>query len=132
MVSSVLTACLKLISVNTKLNRYVNYGVREIFKDTVAAQYLCNYMTIEVVFSQKRSRLQPISHLIITSKVDGRQVTIPSDTEGIVILNLPSYAGGMNLWGPRREDVIHNHIKNAIICLLTLLFVFKRDIAWCL
>lgn len=70
---------------NRNVNKlwYVNYGVREILKDsTVGGQYLSNYMAIEV---------------------DGRPVSLPQDCEGIVVLNLPSYAGGMNLWGPKEE-----------------------------
>lgn len=39
-------------------------------------------------------------------KVDGEVIDIPEDTEGIIICNIPSYGGGMNLWGdePNYEE----------------------------
>lgn len=35
----------------------------------------------------------------ITLIVDGKQVELPDDVEGLIAVNLPSYAGGCNLWG---------------------------------
>lgn len=29
---------------------------------------------------------------------DGVEVVVPPDTEGILILNIPSYMGGVNIW----------------------------------
>lgn len=48
-----------------------------------------------------------VDHLreVVSVQVDGASVLIPDDLEGIVVLNLPSYAGGLNLWGPNREEV---------------------------
>ena len=31
-------------------------------------------------------------------EVDGRPLALPADIEGVLLLNIPSYAGGVNLW----------------------------------
>uniref|UniRef100_A0A061RH00 diacylglycerol kinase (ATP) n=1 Tax=Tetraselmis sp. GSL018 TaxID=582737 RepID=A0A061RH00_9CHLO len=36
--------------------------------------------------------------LITTLEVDGRRVALPDDIEGLMILNITSYMGGVNLW----------------------------------
>lgn len=41
---------------------------------------------------------------ILSIYTDGTPLTIPDDIEGIIILNLPCYAG-MNPWGTHREPV---------------------------
>eukprot|EP01087_Luapelamoeba_hula_P010519 TRINITY_DN2786_c0_g1_i1.p1 TRINITY_DN2786_c0_g1~~TRINITY_DN2786_c0_g1_i1.p1 ORF type:complete len:606 (-),score=77.25 TRINITY_DN2786_c0_g1_i1:81-1898(-) len=35
--------------------------------------------------------------------IDGQSAGLEADVKGIVVLNLPSYAGGMNLWGTDRD-----------------------------
>ena len=41
---------------------------------------------------------------IVTVEVDGRRVDTTEKFEGIVILNLPSYAAGCDLWGSTRDN----------------------------
>ena len=31
-------------------------------------------------------------------EVDGKPLALPADIEGVLLLNIPSYAGGVNLW----------------------------------
>ena len=31
-------------------------------------------------------------------EVDGKPLVLPADIEGVLLLNIPSYAGGVNLW----------------------------------
>jgi len=31
-------------------------------------------------------------------EVDGKTLALPADIEGVLLLNIPSYAGGVNLW----------------------------------
>lgn len=33
---------------------------------------------------------------------DGQELVLPSDTEGLIILNIPSYMGGVDLWASGR------------------------------
>ncbi|ELR16570.1 diacylglycerol kinase [Acanthamoeba castellanii str. Neff] len=40
---------------------------------------------------------------ILELSVDGIPVPLP-EIEGLILLNLPSYAGGLNLWGTTKED----------------------------
>mmetsp|Transcript_44856 Transcript_44856/g.81821 ORF Transcript_44856/g.81821 Transcript_44856/m.81821 type:complete len:544 (-) Transcript_44856:97-1728(-) len=41
----------------------------------------------------------------ITLECDGELVEIPSNMEGIIVLNIPSYGGGVNLWGAQEDEV---------------------------
>jgi diacylglycerol kinase (ATP) len=41
---------------------------------------------------------------MLRAQVDGIPVPLP-EIEGLILLNLPSYAGGLNLWGTTKEDV---------------------------
>jgi diacylglycerol kinase (ATP) len=43
-------------------------------------------------------------HSKVTVVCDGVTLKIPSDLEGIVVLNIESFAGGTNLWGPAEEE----------------------------
>jgi len=36
---------------------------------------------------------------VITMEIDGKPYEIPKDLQGIMVINLPNYAGGSNLWG---------------------------------
>ena len=36
--------------------------------------------------------------MLIQVEVDGEPLALPADIEGILLLNIPSYAGGVNLW----------------------------------
>lgn len=40
----------------------------------------------------------------MSAQADGHTVKLP-ELEGIVVTNLPSYAGGVNLWGNKIEPV---------------------------
>ncbi len=35
---------------------------------------------------------------LVQVEVDGKPLALPADIEGILLLNIPSYAGGVNLW----------------------------------
>jgi Diacylglycerol kinase accessory domain/PH domain len=37
---------------------------------------------------------------LVSLEVDGKDVPLSADLEGMVVLNIPTYSGGMNLWGP--------------------------------
>eukprot|EP01113_Clastostelium_recurvatum_P028879 TRINITY_DN3486_c0_g1_i3.p1 TRINITY_DN3486_c0_g1~~TRINITY_DN3486_c0_g1_i3.p1 ORF type:complete len:629 (-),score=106.67 TRINITY_DN3486_c0_g1_i3:51-1937(-) len=45
---------------------------------------------------------RPIENIndILSLEIDGQAVDLAYDLEGIIFLNLPSYAGGTNMWGP--------------------------------
>jgi diacylglycerol kinase (ATP) len=53
-----------------------------------------------------KGMFQPVASMdnILDLTVDGVPVPVPGDVEGLVVLNLPSYAGGMNLWGTLKEE----------------------------
>eukprot|EP01102_Stenamoeba_stenopodia_P021557 TRINITY_DN8723_c0_g1_i1.p1 TRINITY_DN8723_c0_g1~~TRINITY_DN8723_c0_g1_i1.p1 ORF type:complete len:497 (-),score=142.43 TRINITY_DN8723_c0_g1_i1:24-1514(-) len=40
----------------------------------------------------------------IRLEIDGEEVKLPDSLEGLIVLNLPSYAGGSDLWGPHEEE----------------------------
>eukprot|EP01114_Cavostelium_apophysatum_P017121 TRINITY_DN5011_c0_g1_i1.p1 TRINITY_DN5011_c0_g1~~TRINITY_DN5011_c0_g1_i1.p1 ORF type:complete len:190 (-),score=65.12 TRINITY_DN5011_c0_g1_i1:54-623(-) len=42
-------------------------------------------------------------HKVVTLEVDGKPIDFPHNAEGLVVLNLPSYMGGTNLWGSKDE-----------------------------
>jgi hypothetical protein len=42
----------------------------------------------------------------LTLEVDGCEIAIPRSVEGVIVTNLPSWAGGTNLWDPP-EEVTH-------------------------
>lgn len=46
---------------------------------------------------QQPSRLSPLL------QCDGVPISLPS-LQGIAVLNIPSYAGGINFWGGTKED----------------------------
>jgi diacylglycerol kinase (ATP) len=39
----------------------------------------------------------------MTIEVDGKVIEIPGEAEGLIILNVPYYAGGCDIWGPIHE-----------------------------
>ena len=41
----------------------------------------------------------------LTIEADGVPVTLPPGTEGVIILNIPSYGGGSDLWGAELGDL---------------------------
>ena len=41
----------------------------------------------------------------LTIEADGIPVTLPPGTEGVIILNIPSYGGGSDLWGAELGDL---------------------------
>jgi len=59
---------------------YLNYGAKTAIEDAIGknAPLLSNLLQIEI---------------------NDKLVQIPNEVENIVVLNVPSYAGGMNLWG---------------------------------
>jgi len=42
---------------------------------------------------------------IITVELDGKALDIPNAVRGLVVLNVPSYAGGANPWGTKKSKV---------------------------
>jgi hypothetical protein len=44
-------------------------------------------------------------------KVDGYVTKLPEGTEGIIVLNLPSYSGGVNIWGDHLEEKVFYFIN---------------------
>ncbi|KAL6070215.1 Diacylglycerol kinase [Balamuthia mandrillaris] len=47
-----------------------------------------------------------INHLadVLSLEVDGRGIDLPSDLQGIVVLNLTTYSGGISLWGTPNDE----------------------------
>jgi len=45
----------------------------------------------------------PDMHTVFDLYVDGNKIDIPVGLKGLVVLNLPTYAGGMNLWGTTKD-----------------------------
>ncbi|CAK0885627.1 unnamed protein product [Prorocentrum cordatum] len=41
----------------------------------------------------------------VTLECDGEEVQIPDDLEGVIVLNIPSFSGGTNLWGQDELEV---------------------------
>jgi len=37
-------------------------------------------------------------------EVDGTEIDIPEDSEGVLVANIPSYMGGVDLWQNEGED----------------------------
>jgi len=37
---------------------------------------------------------------------DGKKISLPENIEGIMIINIPSYAGGTNMWGIHQDSPI--------------------------
>lgn len=48
------------------------------------------------------SRSNPL-HNFVTIEVDGQPIAISKDLEGIMVLNIPSYAGGCGMWGKSKN-----------------------------
>jgi len=63
---------------------YANYGVKSMFSD------------IDELGAN------------ITLEVDGHVISLPSGVGGVMILNLPSYAGGSNLWGETDNNAAYS------------------------
>jgi hypothetical protein len=54
----------------------------------------------------------------LTLEVDGCEIAIPRSVEGVIVTNLPSWAGGTNLWDPPEE------VRAALLaCLLVTMRV---------
>lgn len=67
-------------------------------------------------------------------QVDGVPVPLP-EIEGLILLNLPSYAGGMNLWGTTKEEVRASKIDVVLpLCVLNGVYRFlsTKEIRCCL
>ncbi|PRP84659.1 diacylglycerol kinase epsilon-like [Planoprotostelium fungivorum] len=58
---------------------YANYGIKSMFSEIEELGAFCSLY------------------------VDGQPISLPSGVGGIMILNLPSYAGGSNLWGENTD-----------------------------
>lgn len=63
----------------------------------------------------------------INLEADGRRIAIPSDLQAVIIMNVPSYAGGAKLWGTVSEEEAHK------VCLryLSLCLPLAASIAMC-
>lgn len=70
---------------------YVSYGVKSAVQGMFEKAPILNQAIELHVLEQGEQR---------SSRT---RVSIPDDVSGIVVLNLPSYAGGTNLWGPSTE-----------------------------
>ncbi|KAL6052029.1 Diacylglycerol kinase [Balamuthia mandrillaris] len=70
--------------INRGINKlwYASYGLRNALQDAFQKD-------------------PPLMNDAVEITVDGQKVVIPESIQGVVVLNLPSYAGGMNLWGTR-------------------------------
>lgn len=57
----------------------------------------------------------PFNFLSLLSQCDGVPMSLPS-LEGLAVLNIPSYAGGINFWGGTKEDNVSvvQFLKNNI------------------
>jgi len=61
--------------------RYARYGARHLFRSDFSE--LCSQLVIEA---------------------DGILLSLPPGTEGVIVLNIASYGGGSDLWGPEPVD----------------------------
>jgi len=48
----------------------------------------------------------PLLHDVLAMEIDGKPYEIPKDIQGIMVINLPNYAGGSNLWGNHADKPI--------------------------
>jgi len=58
----------------------------------------------------------PLLHEHLTMEIDGKPFEIPKDLQGIMVINLPNYAGGSNLWGNTSDKKISIEDKKLEIC----------------
>jgi hypothetical protein len=49
-------------------------------------------------------------------EVDGKEVKIPRKVRGILVLNMPSYAGGTQPWGTKKEAQVPTTPVHARVC----------------
>ncbi len=62
----------------------------------------------------------------LTLEVDGCEIAIPRSVEGVIVTNLPSWAGGTNLWDPPEEVTHQSSLLSHCICVCVCVCVRVR------
>ncbi len=59
--------------------------------------------------------LEPAAHPLsetIQLEVDGKRLELPEELQGVIILNVLTYAGGAYLWGEPGDEFAHPQIDD--------------------
>mmetsp|Transcript_168758 Transcript_168758/g.324533 ORF Transcript_168758/g.324533 Transcript_168758/m.324533 type:complete len:565 (-) Transcript_168758:107-1801(-) len=67
--------------------------------------------SVSNIFQSKRSFQDLRSKVVL--ECDGREVELPRNLEGIIVLNIGSFAGGCDLWGSADDDEYHDEEDSA-------------------
>lgn len=73
-----------------------------LFASRLLNKLLYLHSSINNIFQSKRSCKDLKSKVVL--ECDGKEVELPKNLEGIIVLNIGSFAGGCDLWGSANDD----------------------------